>query len=135
MAHFAELDENNVVINVVVINDNDCLDGDENESEVVGIAFCHSLWGDDKTWKQTSYNSNIRKHYAGIGFTYDASKDAFIAPQPFASWILDSDYNWITPVALPSDVKTNAGGEGKLYIWNEANYQSDNTNGWEEVTA
>lgn len=119
MAHFAQLDENNVVLQVIVVHNNDCLDGAGNESEAVGVAFCQSLLGGN--WKQTSYNGNIRKNYAGIGYTYDAGRDAFIAPKPFASWVLDETIcQWQPPIPSPTD--------GKPYIWDEA------TISWVEVT-
>lgn len=80
MAHFAEIDENNVVLRVIVVNNEDCLDENGVESEDVGVLFCSNLFGG--SWVQTSYNANFRKNYAGIGFTYDAQRDAFIAPRP-----------------------------------------------------
>lgn len=79
MAHFAELDENNIVKQVIVVHNNELLDNGV-ESEAKGIAFCQSLFGGN--WIQTSYNGNIRKNYAGIGYTYDAVRDAFIEPKP-----------------------------------------------------
>lgn len=120
MAHFAHLNENNVVTQVIVVNNNDCLlDGEENET--IGVLFCKTLFGTDTKWKQTSYNGNIRKNYAGIGYTYDASRDAFIAPKPFASWILNEDIcQWVAPVDYPTD--------GKSYSWDES------TTSWSEVT-
>lgn len=79
MAHFAQLDENNVVLQVIVVHNNDCKDVDGNESEAVGVAFCQSLFpGTD--WKQTSYNGNMRGTYAGIGYTYDTANDVFVPP-------------------------------------------------------
>jgi hypothetical protein len=109
MAHFAELDENNVVKQVIVVNNVELLD-DGIESEAKGIAFCQSLFGG--VWLQTSYHGNIRKNYAGIGFTYDPDRDAFIAPKPFNSWILNEDTcRWEPPVPYPTD--------GKDYSWNE----------------
>lgn len=89
MAHFAQLDELNRVTQVVVISNADILDAQGNESEAQGIAFCRSLFGADTRWVQTSYNGNIRKNYAGIGYTYDPQRDAFIAPQPGPDWVLD----------------------------------------------
>jgi hypothetical protein len=80
MAHFAQLDENNVVTQVIVVNNNELLDENGNESEAKGIAFCQSLLGGN--WVQTSYNGNIRKNYAGIGYIYDPIRDAFIPPKP-----------------------------------------------------
>lgn len=79
MAHFAELDENNVVKQVIVVHNNELLDENNNESEAKGIAFCQSLFGGN--WVQTSYNGSIRKNFAGIGMHYDAMRDAFIAPK------------------------------------------------------
>lgn len=111
MAHFAQLDENNLVLQVIVVHNNECLDADGNESEAIGVAFCQSLLGG--VWKQTSYNGNIRKNYAGIGYTYDAGRNAFIAPKPFASWVLNEDTcTWNSPVPRPTD--------GNRYTWDEA---------------
>lgn len=119
MAHFAQIDNNNIVTQVIVVANEELLDNGV-ESEVKGVAFCQSLFGGN--WKQTSYNANIRKNYAGIGYTFDAGRDAFIAPQPFASWVLDeSTCRWEAPVPYPTD--------GKMYSWNEA------TLSWDEVTA
>ena len=111
MAHFAQLDENNVVTQVIVVaNDELLLDGVENETK--GIMFCKSLLGDDTRWVQTSYNSTIRKNYAGIGYTYDPVADHFFAPQPYPSWILDADAKWQAPTAMPIE-------EGKFFTWDE----------------
>ena len=121
MAHFAQLDENNLVTQVVVIDNADCQDSDGNESESVGITFCQSLFGDDTTWKQTSYNNNIRKNYAGIGYTYDSTRDAFIPPQPYNSWTLDeTTCQWEAPTPYPDD--------DNRYVWNEE------TTSWIELT-
>ena len=79
MAHFAQLDENNVVTQVIVVNNDELMDNGV-ESEAKGIAFCQSLFGADTRWVQTSYNSKFRDVYAGIGYTYDADKDVFVAP-------------------------------------------------------
>ena len=118
MAHFAKL-ENNVVTQVIVVSNQDMLDAQGQESEEKGIAFCSNLLGG--TWKQTSYNGNIRKNYAGIGYTYDESRDAYIPPKPYNSWLLDeTTCQWKAPVAMPTD--------GKPYSWNEA------TQSWDEVT-
>lgn len=109
MAHFAQLDENNVVLQVIVVHNNELMENGQ-ETETKGIAFCQSLFGG--TWKQTSYNSKIRKNYAGIGYTYDAQRDAFIPPQPFASWVLDEQTcQWQAPTPMPTD--------GNRYIWDE----------------
>ena len=112
MAHFAQLDENNIVTQVIVVSNEDIKDSIGNENEEVGIAFCKNLLGRDTIWKQTSYNNSIRKNYAGIGFTYDATRDAFIAPKPFNSWILnESTCIWESPVLYPND--------GNMYAWDE----------------
>jgi hypothetical protein len=117
MAHFARL-ENNIVTQVIVVANQDILDENGQESEQKGIDFCSNLLGG--TWKQTSYNGNIRKNYAGIGYTYDEGRDAFIAPKPYNSWLLDeTKAQWKAPVDMPSD--------DKRYTWNEA------TTSWVEV--
>lgn len=116
MAHFAELDQNNIVLRVIVVHNSDCIDANGNESEVVGAGFCAKLFGG--TWVQTSYNGNIRKHYAGINYKYDAALDAFIPPQPYPSWSLDADCNWQAPVPMPEDAGT--GEPLKMYSWDEA---------------
>ena len=107
MAHFAKLDDNNKVICVNSV-DNAVLDP-ANE-EVSGIAFLTEWSGGYTNWKQTSYNNNIRKQYAGIGYTYDAVNDVFIAPQPFASWSLDEIFDWQPPTPRPN---------GFGWYWNE----------------
>jgi hypothetical protein len=112
MAHFAQLDENNVVSQVIVVGNQDCLDQNNQESEAVGITFCRALFGAHTRWVQTSYNANFRKNYAGIGFTYDKSRDAFIALKPFPSWVLNEDTcQWEAPVPYPTD--------GNVYFWDE----------------
>ena len=111
MAHFAELDSNNVVLRVVVIRNADTSDANGIEKEYIGAAFCERLFGG--TWKQTSYNANIRKNYAGIGYKFDESLNAFIPPQLYPSWVLNNDTaQWEPPVPYPTD--------GKAYIWDEA---------------
>ncbi len=110
MAHFAKLDENNTVLAVhVVVNEVITIDGQE--SEQAGIDFLTSIHG-HSNWKQTSYNGNFRKNYAGIGYTYDGIKDAFVPPRPYPSWILNEDTClWESPIPYPND--------GNIYIWNE----------------
>jgi hypothetical protein len=116
MAHFAQLDENNVVTQVIVVSNNELLDANGQESEELGIAFCQRLFGGN--WKQTSYNHNMRKRYAGIGYSYNAELDAFVPPKPYASWVLNNtEANWEAPVPLPSDA--GQGEPPKNYIWNE----------------
>jgi hypothetical protein len=118
MAHFAEIDENNVVQRVIVVANKDTADANGNEVEAIGVAFCQRLLGGN--WLQTSYHGNIRKNYAGIGYTYDADIDAFVAPQPYPSWVLNTDTaQWEAPVPYPND--------GKVYVWDET------TQSWVEV--
>ena len=97
MAHFAQLDNANLVINVIVVDNNELLEGDQ-EVEIKGINFCKQLYGSETSWVQTSYNGKTRKNYAGVGYLYDQTKDAFIAPQPFSFWILNEDIcQWEAP--------------------------------------
>ena len=119
MAHFAKIGLNNKVINVVSVHNNELLDANGVEQEALGCQFLEGITG-WAVWKQTSYNANFRKHFAGIGYTYDEDRDAFIAPKPFNSWVLNEETcNWEAPVAKPDD-------ENK-YIWSEENQQ------WEVV--
>jgi hypothetical protein len=106
MAHFAQLNSKNVVDQVVVVHNNDAPD------EASGIAFLNTLFN-DANWVQTSYNGNIRKNYAGIGYTYDNQRDAFISPQPYPSWALIEDTClWAAPTPMPIN--------DKFYFWDEA---------------
>jgi hypothetical protein len=110
MAHFAELDDNNIVKQVIVVHNNELLDESGIESEQKGIDFCTNLFGG--RWVQTSYNGNFRKNYAGQFCLYDPIRDAFIAPKPFESWLLNEDTcKWEAPVPYPMD--------GSVYIWSE----------------
>jgi hypothetical protein len=111
MAHFAELDTDNTVLRVIVVDNDIILDEQGQESEAVGIAFCQSLFGADTRWMQTSYNGNIRKNYAGIGHTYDQTRDAFIALQPEGEgWILDeATCQWRNPELEAAQAATNIG--------------------------
>lgn len=113
MAHFAQLNDNNIIITVIVVN-NDVIDNlPFPESEPIGIDFCKSLYGPDTNWRQTSYNANFRKNYAAIDGYYDATLDAFIPPKPFPSWLLNTETcQWNAPVPYPTD--------GKPYYWDEA---------------
>jgi len=118
MAHFAEIGLNNVVGRVIVVHNNELLDENGVEVEQKGIDFCQSLFGEDTVWKQTSYNGNLRKNFAGKGFQYDEDRDAFIAPQPFSKWTLNEETcRWEPPVAYPDD--------DLEYVWN------DNKGEWE----
>ena len=116
MAHFAKLDENDVVTQVIVVHNNDAPD------EASGLSFLETLYGPGIVWVQTSYNTHanehsdggtpLRKNYAGIGYTYNRDLDAFIPPQPFPSWLLDEDVGcWNSPVPYPED--------GEKYKWDE----------------
>jgi len=116
MAHFAEIGLNNTVLRVIVVHNNELMDNGV-ESEAKGAEFCRNLFGG--TWVQTSYNANIRKNYAGQGFTYDSQRNAFIPPKPFPSWALNEDTcQWNSPVPYPTDVGTHE--TPKRYIWDEA---------------
>lgn len=118
MAHFAEIDENNIVQQVIVI-DNQYCPGDFPESEAIGQAFIESI-GLSGTWKQCSYNNNFRNIYPGFGHLYLPEEDVFIAPQPFSSWTLDENYDWVAPIPMPET--------GGPWIWNENQQQ------WEEFS-
>jgi hypothetical protein len=106
MAHFAEIDNNGTVLRVLVVG---------NDQEHRGQDFLANDLGLGGTWVQTSYNNNIRKQFAGVGFKYDADADVFIAPQPYDSWTLDNNYDWQAPVAKPDDEN--------MYNWNEENQE------------
>ena len=112
MAHFA-LIKNNIVQQVVVVGNADLTNSEGNEQEALGVAFCHSLFGTNGTWVQTSYNDNIRKNFAGIGYTYDLARDAFIAPKPYPSWVLnETTCRWEAPTPYPDD--------DNVYTWDES---------------
>ena len=109
MAHFAQLDENNNVIQVIVVHNNELLDNGV-ESESKGIDFCQSIFGIDTMWKQTSYNGTFRKNFAGVGFRYDERRDAFLQPRPYITWIFNNETcKWEPPVPYPED--------GRQYDW------------------
>lgn len=112
MAHFAELNEDNVVLRVIVVDNQKLLSENGVENEELGIDFCKKIFGKDTIWKQTSYNARIRKNYAGVGYIYDPVRDAFMVPKPYDSWILDeTTCRWIAPVPRPDN--------NKFYIWDE----------------
>jgi hypothetical protein len=111
MAHFAKIDQFGYVAQVIVVDNKDTSDAGGVEKESIGAAFCERLFGG--TWKQTSYNGKFRKNYAGIGYKYDADRDAFVPPKPYASWLLDDfTCQWKAPTPMPTD--------GKMYSWDEA---------------
>jgi hypothetical protein len=125
MAHFAKI-ENNIVTTVVSVVNEVIKDSNGIEQENIGIEFLKTLYNEpNANWKQTSFNTNsgvhllnkipLRKNHAGIGYTYDSQRDAFIAPKPFNSWILnESTCNWEAPIAYPVDSNIN-----NMYKWNE----------------
>lgn len=118
MAYFAELDENNTVLSILAVHNNELL-VDGVESEQKGIDFCNTI--KQAKWVRTSFTGSFRKRYANVGFIYNETADVFIAPQPFPSWSLDSNYDWKAPVEYPAD--------GKFYLWDESNQV------WVEVPA
>ena len=119
MAHFAQIGYDNKVLHVSVVRNEDILDGNGNESEEVGIQFLKSVHGPLTNWLQTSYNSNFRFRYAGIGMIYDNQHDVFLLPQPYPSWTLNTEtYLWEPPVPEPELTEEQRDG-GSSYEWNE----------------
>lgn len=125
MAHFAKLDDNNVVLEVTVVNNLDIHFLPFPESESFGVKICRDITGHQK-WKQTSYNSNFRNVFAGIDYIYDNANDVFYEPKPFESYVLNTTtWVWDAPLTYPTD--------GNMYIWDEDAYQADNTTGWVRI--
>ena len=119
MAHFAKINESNIVTEVIVVNNDVIKDSSGTEQESLGVAFCTQIYGTG-TYKQTSYNSNMRKNMATVGSTYDAARDAFIRPKIYSSWVLDeSTCRWKPPIDHPSDSESIGGNV--LYQWDEPN--------------
>ena len=119
MAHFAQIDYENKVIRVSVVRNGDIIDGDGNESEEVGIEYLKSLYGEKTMWIQTSYNNSFRCRYAGIGMIYNVKHDVFLPPQPYPSWILNTEnYDWDSPVPKP-ELTEEQKESGSGYDWNE----------------
>ena len=149
MAHFAQLDSNNVVTQVIVVSNDDTSDSNGVEAESIGVAFCQQLLGVETNWKQTSYNGNMRGNYAGIGYTYMSnvatmgvgSTDIFISQQPYSSWgISTTAAVWeppSTPGAAPA-LTDDQIAAGSYYEWDEAGYQADTSDpktvGWALTT-
>ena len=151
MAHFAKLDDNNIVETVIVVADSDT-GGGNLDTESVGIEFCQNHWKEsfgfvNTNWKQTSYNNNFRGNYAGIGMTYMtgvrtlgvASTDIFIGQQPYASWSIGiNTAEWYSPLGARPGVTTAQIAAGQYYIWDEAGYQADTSDpktvGWALTT-
>jgi hypothetical protein len=143
MAHFAQLDENNVVTQVIVVGNSDTADVNGVESENIGVAFCQSLLGAETNWKQTSYNGNMRGNYAGIGMKYMSgvatlgvgSTDVFISEQPHASWTISTtEARWVSPLGDAPALTDDQREAGSYYTWDESAYQADNTTGWTLTT-
>lgn len=141
MAHFAQLDGDNIVTQVIVVSNDDTSDSGGVETESIGVAFCQKLLGASTNWKQTSYNANMRGNYAGIGYTYMSnvatlgvgSTDIFISPQPYASWTLSTTAAQWEPPSTPGAAPTLTDAEqaaGKYYVWNESNYDADPATAW-----
>ena len=142
MAHFAQLDENNVVTQVIVVGNSDTADVNGVESENIGVAFCQSLLGAETNWKQTSYNGNMRGNYAGIGMTFMSgvatlgvgSTDVFMPQQPHASWTISTtEAQWKAPITQPTLTDEQIAA-GSSYTWDESAYQADNSTGWTLTT-
>ncbi len=145
MAHFAKLDANNVVEQVIVVSNDDTADSNGVETESIGVAFCQKLLGASTNWKQTSYNASIRGNYAGIGYTYMTnvatlgvgSTDIFISQQPYDSWVVGvGTAQWYAP-SNPGDAPALSDSDraaGKYYQWNETNYKADPATAWVLIT-
>jgi hypothetical protein len=128
MAYFAKLGTGNIVEQVISINNAVITDANGFEQEQLGVDFINKLYNTRDAWKQTSYNNNIRKNYAGIGYQYDQTRDAFIPPKPFNSWILNEEScQWESPVARPELTQEQIDNEN-YYAWNESIIN------WEVVT-
>ena len=143
MAHFAKLDENNIVTQVIVVGNSDIIDAHGVETESIGVSFCQKLLGADTNWKQTSYNGNMRGNYAGIGYTYMSnvatlgvgSTDVFIPQQPYGSWGISTTVaNWVSPLGAAPGLTTSQIESGCYYSWDEDAYQEDTSDpktvGW-----
>ena len=120
MAHFAQLDENNIVIQVIVVLNDDTTNDQGQEEEAVGIAYLKGLFGDDTNWKQTSYHHNFRKAFASKGFSYDSSDDTFKPPKPSSEYVWDAtNWRWTEPIALETAFPNWVTDSGDyLYSWN-----------------
>ena len=139
MAHFAELesktaptgltsDTHKVVVAVTVVANDEV----PSDMHVDGETWCKNFFNKPNTeFKQTSYNNNFRKQYAGIGYVYDSSKNKFLCPQPYKSWALDSSDDWKAPITYPST--TSGSGFTYLISWNETKYNANNNTGWEAI--
>ena len=132
MAHFAELDSNNIVLRVIVVSNRDTAKPDGTEVESIGVAHCQKLYGGN--WKQTSYNATFRKNYAGVGMKYYTDSNLFAVVQPYASWTLNaSTGKWDAPITEPTLTDAEKAAY-KYYSWDESAYQADNSTGWVLIT-
>ena len=119
MVHFAQLDENNVVTQSIVVSDEDTSDYSGVKSESIGVAFCQKRFGANTNWKQTFYDGNTRFRYAGVGYSYNEELDAFVSPKPFPSWVLDnSTANWVSPIGSAPEL-TEEQIKTLVYRWSE----------------
>lgn len=143
MAHFAQLDDNNVVTQVIVVGNSDTSDVNGVEAESIGVAFCQSLLGAETNWKQTSYNANMRGNYAGIGMKYMSgvatlgvgSTDVFMPEQPYASWTISTtEAEWVSPLGAAPALTDEQEAARSYYRWDESAYQADNSTGWTLTT-
>ena len=143
MAHFAKLDSNNIVEQVIVVNNDDIKDSTGTETESIGVAFCQKMMGASTNWKQTSYNKNLRGNYAGVGMTYMegvrtlgvASTDIFIPQQPYPSWSVGiNTANWYSPLGDSPETTNAEKADNKYYYWDETAHQVDNNVGWALTT-
>jgi len=129
MAHFAELDENNVVKRVIVVSNNDTTNANGIEEEAVGVSFCRRLFGEHTNWKKTSYNHKFRKTFAGKGMIYNEEYDAFVVTQPFSSWSLNAEtLDWDPPTPMPELTEEEI-ASSSFYVWDESAY-NENGQGW-----
>ena len=129
MAHFAELDSNNIVIRTIVVSDRNTTDTDGIEKEEVGVAYCKSVFGQDTLWKQCSRSYKIRKQFPAAGYIYNEEYDLFHHPKPYDSWTLNTDGDWDAPYDAP-DLSPDQSRAGFNYFWNE-NLHDGEGNGWE----
>ena len=138
MAHFAKLDSNNIVEQVIVVNNDDIKDSTGTETESIGVAFCQKMMGASTNWKKTSYNKNLRGNYAGVGMTYMegvrtlgvASTDVFIEQQPHPSWSVGiNTVQWEAPIPKPQLTEFEKNSK-MMYRWNEDNYKNNPSRAW-----
>lgn len=131
MEYFAQLDENNIVLQVILVSEDDIKDSNGNVSEDIGIFFCKQLINDPNSrWIRTSFENKFRGRFGNVGYKYDESLDVFISPKPYSSWVFNSETtDWLSPLGDPPEISSELIREYR-YVWNEDLYQSDNTKGW-----